>query len=1215
MSSVSTDDRNVLFGLIALRAEVVTPEALAEAMDGWLKDGQIGIADRLIRKGALRADRRAWIDAMVEVELETPERRAETMPQPPSTMASVAALTVTETTDPTTPLGLSTDATMPFDPPRQQETISTVGSDPRSNSTIIVAPSRFRILRSHARGGLGEVFVARDEELGRDVALKEIQERLAHDSRSRARFLLEAEVTGGLEHPGVVPVYSLGHYPDGRPYYAMRFIKGKSLGEAIEEYHETAKADPGTRPLLLRGLIRRFLDVCNAVDYAHSRGVLHRDLKPGNIMLGKYGETLVVDWGLAKAVGINDPSPDASAEGPLQPASGSGTAETMPGSAIGTPQFMSPEQAAGQLDKIGPASDVYSLGATLYCILTCRAAFEEPDVRVVLHNVQRGVFPAPKSCVPSVPHRLQAICLKAMSLRPEDRYPTVRELADDIEHWLADEPVSAYQENIFGWLARWGRRHRNWVQAGAAALVLVALVATFAAVQISRARILETGERLKVERMTDQLLLNRAVSHFEVGRSGRGMLRLATGLAAMKDNEIAAHAYRANLAVWATHIHPLRQIFDAPDMVLAVAFSHDPTIAIMGGILPKKGTDGGFAQLINARTGEKIGPRILLKRDVSAVAFPPGSSTRFAVASVDGKVSLWERGALTPRLTLAHPEAVWALLFVDGGRSLVTACDDGIVRTWGLADGRQNHPPLEHPRPVRCLASYPESDDAILTGCADGEIRVWNRTSGVARLPTMRLHSEIVGLGVTTTDGTVTAGGRAGEIQTFLLSDGTSQGGPISVETEIATLGLSPDGKTIGVGCEDNLTRLYDRATGTMVGLPLEHRGTVRSLAFGEHEPILLTGCQDDTARVWEFHSRRRTRGDAELHFRNPEKASSATPEPIRTLKFGRDAGTLLVAVSHGVGLIKSPGSEPVGTPISVPDTVAQAALSPDNSRIATVGGPYLRLCPVGAGDGPLRSINLGPGATGTSVSYDPTGRFLAVGTAEHGVRLFDLPGGTPRGEWLDHDGEVRAVAFSDDGRRLLSAGGLFIRVWDVETGISIGTQINHSGPVYDAVFNRDASLVLAGGENNTARYWNPETGTPVGLPLICQGSVMSVAISTDGLTVLTGSEDRTVRLWDSATYLPIGPPYRMSSKVARVAFAPADRSIAAATENGEIRVWNLVPPCQEPPERLVLWAESISGFTFDFVGDDIIGIMRGLTDTDYQRVKKALAASGPPIH
>ncbi len=475
--SQSTDaSRDLLFGLLALQNGLIDQGALFAAFAAWTRDKGRPLADHLVALGHLDGPRRAAVEAIAGVHLEVLGGDFQ---------KSLAVLAVGRATRESLVRagGPDVEATLGHVRSAPVSTHEDDDNDTDRTGTYSLGSAtsdgqRFRILRPHAQGGLGAVFVALDNELNREVALKQILDHHADNPVSRQRFLIEAEITGGLEHPGIVPVHGLGTYAGGRPYYAMRLIKGDSLKEAIKRFHDdvTLTSDPAGRSLALRKLLRTFTDVCNAIDYAHSRGVLHRDIKPANIIVGKHGETLVVDWGLAKPLGRVEPGQE-SGERTLVPSSASGSAETLPGSALGTPAYMSPEQASGELDRMGSRSDVYSLGATLYCLLTGRPPFESADIGEVLGKVQRGEFVPPRSLDPTIDPALEAVCKKAMALRPEGRYATCKALADDVERWMADEPVTAWREPFTRRARRWARRNRTVVTSLSAA-VLVARAGT-----------------------------------------------------------------------------------------------------------------------------------------------------------------------------------------------------------------------------------------------------------------------------------------------------------------------------------------------------------------------------------------------------------------------------------------------------------------------------------------------------------------------------------------------------------------------------------------------------------------------------------------------------------------------------------------------------------------------------------------------------------------
>ena len=543
-------DSSLLFGILALQAGLIEQADLLDAFQRWSREKSRPLAEFLIERGALTVEDRGVLESLLRSHLAKHGGQVERSllaaapestvvaglleigePDLDRTLAQIARGSAGRSI-----LTLDTRSAAPGDAEATADRAPGLG-EPSSSGT------RFRVLRPHARGGIGTVSVALDLELHREVALKEILPGQAENTVSRTRFLLEAEVTARLEHPGVVPVYGMGTNREGEPFYAMRLVRGETLKEAVEA-HRRASDSPGRDPteqaLGLRHLLARFLDVCNTVAYAHSRGVIHRDLKPANIMLGPYGETLVVDWGLAKVVGRDEPSSAASAEATLMPSSGSGQSETVQGTVIGTPAYMSPEQAEGRLERVGVASDVYSLGATLYFILTGRPPFEEPDVVSLLRKVQRGEFRSPTRVDRGVPLPLEAIVKKAMAFSPSQRYQSATELGGEVDHWLADEPVRAFREPALRRAARWARRHKPAVAALAVLLAsaVVALLINSILVgaekdRTEQQRLLAVNnfrtadlERRRGETLSANLTFDRGLSLCERGEVNRGLLWL-----------------------------------------------------------------------------------------------------------------------------------------------------------------------------------------------------------------------------------------------------------------------------------------------------------------------------------------------------------------------------------------------------------------------------------------------------------------------------------------------------------------------------------------------------------------------------------------------------------------------------------------------------------------------------------------------------------------
>jgi serine/threonine-protein kinase len=469
---------DLLFAVLAFRAELLDATRFAEVCAAWSADRGTPMAELLVRRGWITAADRSALEHLLAVKLThhagDPRAAFTSVEDEPiwrvltSLGEGPAPSGARETLAHTPVSGLT----------REQEDLRT-GPSPKTVAHVLVSTvpftperrERYTLTRLHARGGIGQVWLARDATLGREVALKELRPERARDPNLWARFLEEARITGQLEHPSIVPVYELARRAEDQyPFYTMRFVRGRTLTEALRDYHHRRR-EGRAEALEFPTLLNAFIGLCQAVAFAHARGVIHRDLKGQNVVLGDFGEVMLLDWGLAKVL----EQPGAAAVAPLAP--GQEDREgTEAGQVLGTPAYMSPEQAAGDSGRVDRHSDVYGLGAILYELLAGQPPFSGSRTEEILRRVCEEEPTPPRRINPEASRALEAVCRKAMAKDPRARYASATELLHEVQRFLADEPVAAYPDPLPVRARRLARRHRTLVT-GAAVLMVSAIVA------------------------------------------------------------------------------------------------------------------------------------------------------------------------------------------------------------------------------------------------------------------------------------------------------------------------------------------------------------------------------------------------------------------------------------------------------------------------------------------------------------------------------------------------------------------------------------------------------------------------------------------------------------------------------------------------------------------------------------------------------------------
>ncbi len=1129
MSRPSTD-RNLLFGILALQMDFIGRDALIRAMNAWVLDKSKTIGTILVEQQALSAKHHTLLEAMVETHLQQHGNDAE------QSLAAVSAMsTVAEIRD-----ELKRIADPELDP-----TVADVGNVHPDGSEPTVGTStssgqRFRILRPHARGGLGQVSVAQDVELNREVAVKEIQEHHADDPYHRARFRLEAEINGGLEHPNIVPVYGVGSHDNGRPFYAMRLIRGDSLKDAIARFHQSDNTASGTgEPTLgLRELLRRFVDVCNAMAYAHSRGVLHRDLKPGNIMLGPYGETLVVDWGLAKSV--DRPDLATAREGRLVPSLGSDSAPTRQGKALGTYEYMSPEQAAGRQDQPGVATDVYSLGATLYCLLTGQPAFAKSDD--IVQRVQKGLFPPPRQVKKSVPPPLEAICLKAMARLREDRYATAKDLAEDVEHWLADEVVSAYREPASVWLGRWMKRNRTLVSS-LGVLLLTAVVG------LSVGLLLLGWEQARTEQQRQEAVKEKDRAEAQLARAEMAIyvnkILLAQGEWEHGTASIAwdhLQQCQANLRGW-EYLYLLTQ-FNKNTFKGHTGFVNSVAISRDGKRIVSGSADNTL-KVWDAATGREIHTLKGHTKPVLCVAFSPDDK-RIVSGSQDRTLKIWDAHNGVAIYTLKGDTLeVTCVAFSPDGKRIVSGGKDNTIKLWDINKGIEIHTLKGHKHVVTGVAFSPDGK-RVVSSSYDNTIKLWDADKGTAT-HSFSTETEWVYSVAFSPDGKrIVSGGSENTIKIRDADKGLeilSLNGHTQWVTSVA---FSPDGKRIVSSSYDKTIKVWDADKGVETRTIKGHLLPVTSVVFSPDGKRIFSGSQDNTIKMWDADKVLETRS-LKGHT-NGVLSVAFSPDGKRCVSCSRDNTIKIWDVDKGLETLSLQGNK---------TGVTWVAFSPDGKRI--VSGNQDNTITIWDADKGVKIHTLkGHTDTVACVAFSPDGKRILSGSRDTTLKLWDADKGIEIHTLEGHTQWVSGVAFSPDGKRIVSSSmDKTIKLWDADKGVEIQTLKGHTEWVSSVAFSPDGKRVVSGSYDNTLKVWDADSGIEIHTLKGHAGWVCSVVFSPDGKRIVSGSKDNTLKLWDADKGVETLCLKGHTNLILSVAFSPDGKHILSGGWDNIIKIWD----------------------------------------------------------
>jgi eukaryotic-like serine/threonine-protein kinase len=1012
---------------------------------------------------------------------------------------------------------------------------------------------RYFIQDHQGAGGFGLVWQADDPKLGRRIAIKQLSGPMAANAEQRTRFISEARIAARLEHPGIVPVYDLESESDSQsPYYTMKLVSGQTLEEVIRGFRADAVKSKSATVARLK-LLNIFLAVCRAMEYAHDHGIVHRDLKPQNIIVGDYGETIILDWGLAKQIGtIDKGTASAMGDAPLPDHHNL----TRAGSLMGTPAYMSPEQATGEMIDIDQRSDIYSLGVILFKILTSELPFAANSSDEMIQKVIDGAPRQPRSLDRSIAAPLQSICLKAMNRNLHQRYQAVANLSADIEKFLADESVDAHPESIPERIGRWTRKNRHWVMTAAIIGVLITLGSIISAVLIDQqrnvaianekaadearikeaiaktaalkaateekqARIDEQEQRQRAQNQLARSYIKEAQQQTDKLDVYAALLWLTKALEAVSDDPRENEVHRLRLNALFRRVPYLQNLFfdETDDQTIDIQWSADDKQIFVVGRKALKIRNAETDEITSTIPFDFAIRNAVFDEEQKTLLVGNESATNPQVSLVDistGK-TLWTQSLQDEKGEPKIASVVAVAMSSDQTR-IVVAADDGRLQAginfWMLLDGKTGEKLSEQIKQGSRVSDIGFSPDSktIVNGCWDNSVSLWKADDGelIKRLdlteykdPDARL-TPVCLLAKFSPDGKrilATSGHQGFVWDAELLDLKYRIAHRYSVRhPEIKLAAFSESGNRFATVDAIYRTRVWESETGNMVSEFKDHRGSINHIEFFK-EKLLLTASRDATAKLW----------DAE------------TTELVNSV------------FRHGDSIIKC----------RVDDSGYKAVSASLDQTV--------RVWNVARSQGGSATKPIKPGQILVQ-RFAQKGKYFATYSTsgkKYSVDIWDAETLQRIGNSIEFEESIVDLQFGENGERLLvncSANLLnrkihFVQLFDATTAQPITEKLEHSRFISSAGFLRDGKRLFTSSHDKSFVCWDIESSKSLHRQEHDAG-INVASLSPDGTFLVTGCMDKTAHMWSTDTFQRLGEAVELAYPVTSISIFPESDDI-----------------------------------------------------------------------